>query len=315
MKSLRFIFSTLLLAMTFSASATDFHWTGDTLITAKHLSLYDIDNTAKSVCFEIVGQVTNSQLKKGGISLVWNDRAENRASASLSMAKANYNDPLIDSRSTILNIDGTDLLLKLPERKATPFVLRVTFEGDSATVSYIDDQENISTLKIGIIKPVTKVGFTSETEFRLRRISLINEPQPPHPEKSAWTRAELDEYFAKSTDPVEGYWQLLDYNLDDTLARLAGRYTVAIIRHLASTDYDIIYINGAITNDSLWQTCDIKGRLTPTQFVRHFNLQWFTADAAMLSTDVSATIDDTSTILTLNFPRLRSQIRLSRLPR
>lgn len=309
-------FPALLLAMSAHSVALDIHWSGDTIINSGHKRLYDIDPNAKSVCFEIVGQATNRQLQKGAISVVWNyGGSEELSSASLWVSKNGYSDPLIDSRNTRLTISGISDDISLPERKATTFVLGITLERDSAQVDYIDDGENLVTRKVAVGNNVREIGFSSSTDFHLRRATLVNEPQPPHPEKSAWTRPELDDYLSKSTDPIEGYWRLLDYNIDDNLARIAGRYTVAIIRRLTSNDYDIIYIDGAVTNSTLWHPCDIKGRLFPTEFIRHFNLQWYAADAGIIATDTNASVDDTSMILTLNFPLLRSQIRFSRIPR
>ena len=72
---------------------------------------------------------------------------------------------------------------------------------------------------------------------------------------------------------------------------MGGDYTVAIVDN-GDNGFDIIYLSGAETNGRQWHTGLKKGQLIPTQF---------------------ATIE-TGEILRLDFPLLRTSIRLAKLP-
>ena len=77
-------------------------------------------------------------------------------------------------------------------------------------------------------------------------------------------------------------------------------------------DYDIIFLAGANMRRSDWQPQRIKGRLRPTIFDSHFDLEWHTATGVTLREDTHATIEQDGAILRLNFPLSNSSIRFSR---
>lgn len=129
-----------------------------------------------------------------------------------------------------------------------------------------------------------------------------------HDLATAWTGSSIEEYLQTSSDPLEGYWIYLDRNLDDSRARLGGRYTLALVRNGAG--YDILYIDGAKVSGDQWQPGMLKGQLQPTPFVGNYNLTWYDALKAPMSEDDYATFDAPSAILTLHFPIQKSQLRL-----
>ena len=93
---------------------------------------------------------------------------------------------------------------------------------------------------------------------------------------------------------------------------MGGDYTVAIVDN-GDNGFDIIYLSGAETNGRQWHTGLKKGQLIPTQFAGHYNLVWYDATMRPLTEETSATIE-TGEILRLDFPLLRTSIRLAKLP-
>lgn len=113
----------------------------------------------------------------------------------------------------------------------------------------------------------------------------------------------------------QGVWTFLDRDNDPRWARPGGRYTLGIA---PSTDdeetWEIIYLEGAVTNASRWKPGMKKGRMLPTPFVRHYHLEWIDAlfDSLDRSQECSATMSDDGEILTLSFPLDHSTMRFYR---
>ena len=128
--------------------------------------------------------------------------------------------------------------------------------------------------------------------------------------QTEWTREALDEYFAQSADPVEGYWQYLDRDMDDEWLRLGGRYTLATVQSV--NGYEIIYIDGAKVKKSLWNLGMLKGHIFKTIFTGNYDLFWIDATMEPIDDEAYATIEN-GVILTLNFPTYKSQVRLSKI--
>ena len=139
---------------------------------------------------------------------------------------------------------------------------------------------------------------------------------------SGITREDLDRRFATTTDPVEGYWRYFDRTNDPMFARLGGRYTLAVIRSKNQTEtegsypvttYDIVYIDGAQTKADDWSPMMLKGALRSTIFEGHYDMEWIDSTFETITDDISATITERS-LLTLNFPLLKTTIRFSKVP-
>ncbi len=123
--------------------------------------------------------------------------------------------------------------------------------------------------------------------------------------------AGLTERFNAAHDPVEGFWKYLDRQNNPRYARLGGTYTLAVVAD-GDGGYDIIYLSGADVYADRWDEGMIKGHLRPTRFEGHYDLEWVDSTFGVHDRELSAQLD-ASGILTLNFPLLKTQIRLSRL--
>lgn len=141
----------------------------------------------------------------------------------------------------------------------------------------------------------------------IERIVLSSTPTNDDLLVSQWDKSSLDNYFASSSDPLEGYWTYLDRNLNEERLKLGGKYTLALVKN--GNGYDIIYVSGALVNDTKWTCGMIKGKLTRTIFVDNYDLLWYDSLKMPFSDDEYAAFEN-SKILTLNFPTQKSSFRL-----
>lgn len=130
---------------------------------------------------------------------------------------------------------------------------------------------------------------------------------------SRWTYEELRRHITESTDPMEAFWEYFD-RVTDQSTTLGGRYVLATVAD-GSGGYDIVVVDGASVNPSIWPTGTLKGNITPTIFIDTYTLQWRDASGRWIPRmhDLSATVDNSS-LLTLRFPHVDATIRFSRIP-
>lgn len=124
---------------------------------------------------------------------------------------------------------------------------------------------------------------------------------------------ELTDYIATSRDPRERLWTYLDRNTDPQKCEPGGRYTLATIKDGDGGGYLIVYLGGADYARTDWQPLQIKGRLRPTIFRDHFDLEWYDTRRRVVSAEAHASITTSGSVLELNFPLLNSTLRFSRL--
>lgn len=128
---------------------------------------------------------------------------------------------------------------------------------------------------------------------------------------TAWTPEALAARLADARAP-EGFYRYLDRKTDRRYCKLGGNYTLALV---ASADrpgaYDIIYVDGADILPGQWTTGMLKGRLTPTIFDNHFDLQWFGSSTRAVADECNAFLEQ-GAILRLEFPLLKSSVRFVR---
>lgn len=123
---------------------------------------------------------------------------------------------------------------------------------------------------------------------------------------------ELAEYLRFSEDSKEGIWTYLDRDVDVRKASLPADYRLATVADSVG-GYDIIILAGG---GDLFKPLDIKGHLSPTPFIDHYDLEWLCYDGKHLSADTSADIEQGGAVLKLSFPLLGSIVRFRRsLPR
>lgn len=161
---------------------------------------------------------------------------------------------------------------------------------------------------VGAVRVGYLVGPGASVSIERAVLTIDNEQQVAAT-TTTWTRDALDEYFAQSADPVEGYWKYLDRDMQDDWLKLGGRYTLAVVR--ADDGYDIIYIDGAQVKKSQWQSGMLKGHIQKTIFSGNYDLMWIDATMEPISDDAYATVEN-GTILSLNFPEYKSQVRFAK---
>ena len=130
---------------------------------------------------------------------------------------------------------------------------------------------------------------------------------------TGWTADSLRNRLRSSSDPIEGFWQYLDRENNPQYARLGGRYLLAVVKNATDDAYDIIYVGGAETYASEWTPMMLKGRLKPTIFLDHYDLEWVDSTFERMNRDIHAQLTD-GAILSLSFPLLKTTVRFSKMP-
>ena len=190
--------------------------------------------------------------------------------------------------------------------------ISVDVDERSAKVS-IGKDEVIQILEAGIQRPTgaVQVGYLvgPGAHVSIERAVLTIDGAEQIDASTNWTIQALDEYLEASHDPVEGYWNYLDRDLEEQWLRMGGRYSLAIVR--SDDGYDILYIDGAQVKKQLWSTCMKKGHITKTAFSGNYDLSWIDATMEPITGDAYATIEN-GIILTLYFPEYKSQVRFAK---
>lgn len=123
---------------------------------------------------------------------------------------------------------------------------------------------------------------------------------------------EIDEYLSQSEDQMEGYWVVFDRELEESLLKMGGDYTMFSIKD--GEDYKFIYIEGAVVNSTDWQRGDVKIRMNPTPFQGIYEVEWIDSMKSSISKEIKAQRGEGET-LTINFPYQSSKVRLRKVPR
>lgn len=124
-----------------------------------------------------------------------------------------------------------------------------------------------------------------------------------------WDKQKLDEHFKISKNPFEGYWEYLDRDMDDNIARIGGKYTLALVE--ATDGFNVIYISGAQVGKSEWKEGMLKGKLYKTIFTDNYKACWTDATFRVLDDDVNGYFES-GLILDMSFPALKSKMRFSK---
>lgn len=113
--------------------------------------------------------------------------------------------------------------------------------------------------------------------------------------------------------PVSGFFSYLDRENDPRMAEPGGFYTLAIVPETDGS-FRIIYVSGAKVNSQRWKTGMTKGRLIPTEFTGHYDMQWIDSDGIPMTSELSASFLSADGILELNFPLYNTRMRYRKLP-
>lgn len=128
-----------------------------------------------------------------------------------------------------------------------------------------------------------------------------------------WTREALAEHFAQTADPMECFWSYFDRENNPDYSRPGGRYTLATVGDGAG-GYTILYVDGAETYPDRWKACMVKGRLRPTVFVGQYDLEWVDSEFERITRDIHAHVDDSGSLLILEFPLMKMRMRFAKMP-
>ena len=145
----------------------------------------------------------------------------------------------------------------------------------------------------------------------IERVVVNEKTGQARPVYSNYTVESLNERFAVTQDPYEGYWEYLDRETDDKHVQLGGRYVVALVAS-DKGGYDIIYISGARVKRAQWHAGMVKGVMTKTVFTDNFRCVWTDATFDQHSDDVFVTFES-GAIMNVKFPVYKSQVRFSRM--
>lgn len=159
---------------------------------------------------------------------------------------------------------------------------------------------------------IKEIGFNlspgSKLEFGDMRLST--NPQKRQSESTPWEDEEmLSQYLQNSRDDMEGYWQVLDRSLEETMLKMGGDYRFAIVRALDG--YDLIYLSGARVNADNWSHGMVKGHLSPSGIEGVWDVSWTDSMFGNIATEVKAQLESNAT-LGIQFPYHNSSLRLQK---
>lgn len=192
--------------------------------------------------------------------------------------------------------------------------------GENTLMADIDSRRRTVTLSGGNRRPVEigsfaysgtlAPGFVASVPVAVSSLSARLESDPASLAVTRWTAETIADYLSGTGNPVEGYWSYLDRENDPQYATVGGRYRLAVV---ADPDcrgaYDILYVEGAEKFPGSWHAGMKKGRLTPTRFAGHYDLEWNDASFLPIRHDIHAQFSDDGAILTLSFPLYRTSVR------
>lgn len=127
---------------------------------------------------------------------------------------------------------------------------------------------------------------------------------------TAFNISSLERQIRKSGDPIVGFYTYFDRENDPKFAEPGGYYKLAVIGD--GDGYRIIYLDGAKVGADIWRCGMVKGRLTPTMFKSHFDLEWIDAKGEKMTKEQFAVFDTALRLLELNFPLYNTKIRFRR---
>lgn len=152
---------------------------------------------------------------------------------------------------------------------------------------------------------IVEPGGTMQVE----RTLLSYEHKETVVSQTQWTKELLDAHFAKSKNPFEGYWDYLDRDMDDGIARIGGKYRIALVEN--EDGYDVIYVSGAQVRKGEWREGMLKGRLVKTIFTDNYKAMWIDSTFRPIDDDVNGFFES-GVILDMSFPVYKSKVRFSK---
>lgn len=162
------------------------------------------------------------------------------------------------------------------------------------------------------------IGFSAAPGAMLEIDYIDYQPisSPSGPAFDRWSHFALedvrDSYFRRSSDALEGEWEIFDYSLDEDRLKKGGDYHFVMVK--SEEGYEMVYVEGAKVNRSGWQPGMTKVRLLPTAFRGVFDVEWLDPSLRKIEGEIKAQFSAPD-ILTLEFPGHSSSLRLRKLLR
>jgi len=146
-----------------------------------------------------------------------------------------------------------------------------------------------------------RMGYfvSPKNRITVKRVSFYASEKKELQNQTQYTYAHIDSILQQANNPIVGYWTYLDRNMNESLLRLGGRYTIAIIEN-SPGKYDIVYMTGASAHAVYWKPMMLKGVLTATPFVDQYDIQWYGSNKKPLVDEGYATLENN--ILTIHLP-------------
>ncbi|MDE5799603.1 MAG: hypothetical protein K2H74_01105 [Paramuribaculum sp.] len=194
--------------------------------------------------------------------------------------------------------------------------LAIEFDFASSTLTVLAGSSHLHTgakvnipahtkgVRFGIVAPKRWLTDVAVASFEVDPAAALTTP---------FTDKDIADMVASSKDSPTGYWRYLDRDCNPDYARLGGNYSLAIVPDEKPGDFLILYLGGAVTEASRWQSGMIKGRLKATPFDGHYDLVWYDATMTPHSAECSATLEQPM-VLRLDLPLLKASLRLAAIP-
>lgn len=307
----------------------------------KYVISLDGDTMSRSVevCVAAKGNRNSSGMGKAEWRLTWAD-ADGRPLRLLEVKWGN--EGLVDAfdrrflRLTVDSITVNGVAVRLLEQKLFD---NVALYGGDNTIA-IDEKDGSMDVWIGndleyfvgecgAAGNATQLCLDGTVPLDIKYVAVTSEPSFAAKLGARWNPEELNEYISSHNSSVEGLWEFLDRDNNMKLASPGGKYGLSVVKYDSSRSgdildlvpdyedkmpaYEILYMSGAEVNADEWCPAMVKGLLYPTVFENHFDLVWFDAYMEPMAGEQWADFVQGS-ILSLNFPLLRAQMRFSKVP-
>lgn len=159
------------------------------------------------------------------------------------------------------------------------------------------------------------ITASTDSKLRLARLSMFVSEGDSLKSSFITSIDHLKTVLADSHNSAEGLWRYLDRDTDLRKLNLGANYMLATVT-APDGSIEILYLGhsgDASTNLKRWQPLMIKGRLTPTIFIGHYDLVWYDAFGSKIIYETSADIID-GAILKVNFPTQGGSVRFQKTP-
>lgn len=133
----------------------------------------------------------------------------------------------------------------------------------------------------------------------------------PEPYPSSKNFDLIIERIKDTNDDIEGYYILFDREMEESLLKLGGMYTLVCVKE-NDNSYSLFYVDGAKINLKNWNPGDLKAKLVSTPFPDVFTVEWYDAMKTVMKNDIKAQKGEGNTLI-FQFPYHSSKLRLRKI--